>query len=103
MRSTTAFNAYARDTRLSVRIRNYKEMGIQDTNVAPEQYDDLPQQPTKNMEVDPLKQPFVDQFEMAEKFGERVREVRDNHEAKAAEAQTESAGAQHTEQSEVND
>lgn len=72
------------DVRLAVRIRNYKELGVRDTNLAPEIFDDLPNAPTKSMDVDIIKQPFVDPWDMAEIHGSET--VKANVAAEAAAA-----------------
>lgn len=80
------------DVRLAVRIRNYKELGVRDTNLAPEVFDDLPNSPTKSMDVDLVKQPFVDPWDLAEVHGAEV--VKANVAREASEAAAEAAAAE---------
>lgn len=90
-------SALPTDVRLSVRIRNYKELGVRDTNLAPEVFDDLPNSPTKSMDVDLVKQPFVDPWEMAEIHGSeavKANVAREASEAAAAEAAAAEAAAE---------
>lgn len=89
-------SALPTDVRLSVRIRNYKELGVRDTNLAPEVFDDLPNSPTKSMDIDLVKQPFVDPWDMAEIHGAEVVEAnvaREASEAAAAAAAAAEAAA----------
>lgn len=88
---------YPIDVPLSQRLRNYKELGVQNAEVANPWFDDAPDSPTDNMEVDPLKDPYSDPFAMAETLGSEMVK------AKASSVQAEPAGASSTPPKEVND
>lgn len=60
------------DIRLADRLREYRELGVSNVPVGAEIFDDIPNEPTKNMVVDPFKQPFKDPFALSEQFGSEV-------------------------------
>lgn len=92
------------DIRLSERLRNYKELGVENALRSPEIYDDLANEPTDNMVPDPLKQPCIDPWELADTMYDGFAKA--DALAKAsqqADGQQKAEGAEHTEQGEVND
>lgn len=92
------------DVRLSERLRSFREMGVENAMRSPENYDDLPNEPSKSMEIDPFKQPYSDPFDFANKMHTDFAKA-DALANKASESdgQQDAAGAQHTEGTEVND
>lgn len=85
--------------RFEEQLRIMSETGIHDLPIDAENFDDLPGQPSKNMEADPQRQTFIDPFDRAEMFAndlEKVRVAAQAAQAADGSGQPEAEGAEGT-------